>query len=180
MNKVKFLLVLAFLVVLAAGAVVGMAVDRKFRAAPGQGGAPHPHNPWAQFNNSLTSEQRDKMKTIWSEVEKLRESRFQMRRQLSQKRDQQIVELLTPDQRSKYDAIQTEYRAEVDQVEKNLLDEVHKAEEQTRAMLTPEQQKMYDDIRSRSGPPGRRGGPFQRGGRGRPMSAPTTRPSPAI
>ena len=178
MNKVKFLLVLAFLVVLAAGAVVGMAVDRRLRAeSPMPPGPPHPRNPWAQFNSSLTAEQREQMKTIWSEVNKQRDLRFQTRHQLSQKRDQQILEMLTPEERSKYEAIQNEYRAEVDQTERNLVDTVHKAEEQTRAMLSPEQQKIYDDLRARGGPPGRRGGPH---GHPKTMSAPTTAPSQTL
>jgi len=55
MNKVKFLLVLAFLVVLAAGAVVGMAVDRRLRTQVSveQQNTPHPHpmGAWRQFTN---------------------------------------------------------------------------------------------------------------------------------
>src|SRR5215469_5218046 len=115
MNMVKFLLVLAFLVVLAAGAVVGMAVDRQLRNAPvSPTEVPRPHpDPrasWKQFDQSLTSEQRDKMKTIWSEVDKARRDRFTVRRELAQKRDQDVLGLLSPEQRTKFDAIQQQYK----------------------------------------------------------------------
>jgi hypothetical protein len=179
MNKVKFLLVLAFLVVLAAGAVVGMAVDRRLRTQVSveQQNTPHPHpmGAWRQFDQSLSADQRDKMKSIWTEVDKQRRDRFTDRRQLVQKRDQAVLDLLTSEQRARYDTIQEQYRADVDQIEKNLSDSVHHAEDQTRAMLLPEQQKLYEDARAHGGPPGRRGGP--RGNRPRPMSGPTTAPS---
>jgi Spy/CpxP family protein refolding chaperone len=182
MNKVKFLLVLAFLVVLAAGAVVGMAVDRQWRTqgptAQPMGPHPHPPGPWGQFDRSLTSEQRDKMKAIWSVVDKERKERFTDHHQLAQKRDQAVLDLLTPEQRSKFDAIQAQYREDVDQVEKKLTDSVHHAEDQTRAMLSPDQLNLYENARAHGGPPGRRGGP--RGTRFRPMSGPTTAPSPAL
>ena len=182
MNKLKFLLVLAFLVVLAAGAVVGMALDQRFRlqSPTGQPNGPHPHppGPWGQFDRSLTSEQRDKMKAIWSEVDKERKERFLERHQLAQKRDQAVLDLLTPEQRTKFDAIQSQYREDVDHVEKKLTDSVHDAEDRTSAMLTPEQRALYDNARAHGGPPGRRGGP--RGSHFRPMSGPTTAPSPAL
>lgn len=177
MNKIKFLLVVAFLVVLAAGAVVGMAIDRRLRTQTTVNPQRHHQGPWERIN--LSPEQREKMRIIWSDVDQLRKSRFEDRHQINQKRDQGIQDLLTPDQRTKYDAIQADYRAQVDAVEKKLQDAVHNAEDLTHAMLSPDQQKIYDDIRSRVGPPGmRRGGP--RGGRGRPFSSPTTRPIPQV
>ena len=182
MNKVKFLLVLAFLVVLAAGAVVGMALDKHLRdfgpTAPGSTPHPHPMSAFRQFDQSLTSEQRDKMKPIWSEVDRERHKRFDDRRHLAQQRDQAVLDLLTPELRAKYDAIQAQYRSDVDQVEKNLADSVHHAEDQTRAMLSPDQLKLYEEARAHGGPPGRRPGP--RGPHFRPMSGPTTAPSPAL
>jgi hypothetical protein len=45
-------------------------------------------------------------------------------------------------------------------------------------MLSPDQLKLYDAARAHGGPPGRRGGP--RGPHFRPMSGPTTAPSPAL
>jgi Spy/CpxP family protein refolding chaperone len=178
MNKVKFLLVLAFLVVLAAGAVVGMAIDRRLRAAVTTPVVQPHRGPWNDL--SLTPEQQAKWRDIWSEVYKLRDDRFRTRRQLSQKREQEIQQFqqsLTSEQRTQYESIQKEYKEDVDAVEKRLADAVRNAEDQTRAMLTPEQQAKFEKMRERFGiPGGRRGG--QRGERGRPFSSPTTRPAP--
>jgi len=115
MNKVKFLLVLAFLVVMAAGAVVGMAVDRRLRVqTPIADPLHHRESPFARLK--LTSEQQQKILPLWAEVDKLRRSRFEDHRRLNQKREQEIQALLTPEQRTSYDAIQKEFRSEADAI----------------------------------------------------------------
>lgn len=168
MSNVKLFLVLAFVLVCAAGVGVGMIVDQRLR--PVTVPRPHPHNPMDELK--LTPEQQSKMRAIWSEVGKLRDQRFKDRGELSRKRDSQILALLTPDQKSAYDKIQESFRASVKEDEDALQKGVHDAEDQTRAMLTPEQLPIYEKIRRVMGPPGgnRRGG-----GRGRNRS--TTQPS---
>src|SRR5665213_2906941 len=170
MSKIKLFLVLAFVMVCAAGAGVGMIVDQRLRPIvppPDH----HPHGPMDQLK--LTSDQQGKMQSIWSEVGKLRDQRFKERRELSQNRDKQILALLTATQKADYDKIQESYRSSVKESEDALQKAVHDAEEQTRAMLTPEQLPIYEKVRSRMGPPG--GGGRRGGGRNRNRS--TTQPA---
>jgi len=170
MSNVKLFLVLAFVMVCAAGAGVGMIVDQRLRLVTPP--PEHPRGPMEQLK--LTPDQRDKMRVIWSEVGKLREERFRDRRVLSQTRDTQILALLTPDQKAVYDKIQDSYRASVKDAEDSLQKAVHDAEDQTRAILTPEQQAHYEEIRKNFGVPGdrRRGG-----GRNREHNHSTTQPA---
>jgi hypothetical protein len=191
MKMTKFVLVLAFLVVMAAGAVVGMAVDRSILRAE----APPVHQPptrpaFPQFPK-ISPEQKAKIDEIWAAVDALRFPRFTARHELDVKRAQEIQAILSPEQNEKYEAIQTNYRLDVQKLEQNLQDAVKKAEEQTRAVLNDEQRAQYDKWRTamanRHGPgrsgPGRTGGPGGGGrgrgmrDRGRPTSNPTTLPS---
>jgi hypothetical protein len=189
MKMTKLVLVVAFLVVLAAGAVVGMAVDRQLWPTA----APVPVSPSLATRPSsprfprLTPQQQAQMDEIWRPVVRLRESRFQERHDLNLKLTQDIQALLSPEQNKAYDAIQARYRADVQKLEGTLQDAIHQAEQQTRPILTKEQLDQYDKFREwqrrngRNGPgrggPGR-GGPG-RGGRDRmrPTTGPTTAPA---
>ena len=191
MKMTKLVLVLAFLVVMAAGAVVGMAVDRSMLRAGAPTVPPPPTRPAFPQFPKINPEQKAKIDEIWAAVDALRYQRFTARHDLDVKRAQEIQALLSPEQKEKYEAIQTNYRLDVQKLEQNLQDAVKKAEEQTRAVLNDEQRKQYDIWRDamakRHGPgrngPGRSGGPG-RGGpgrgmrdRGRPTTNPTTLPS---
>jgi hypothetical protein len=192
MKMTKLALVLAFLVVMAAGAVVGMAVDRQLRAEAEPPRVEPPHTrPSGPAFPKISPEQKSRIDEIWSAVEALRIQRFQLRHELDTKRSQDILALLSPEQKVQYEAIQTQYRLDVQKLEQNLQDAVHKAEEQTRAVLTDEQRIQYDKWRlhmaDRRGGPGRngpgRGGPGRggppRGMRSHPTTSPATMPSNA-
>jgi hypothetical protein len=170
MSKIKLFLVLTFILVCAAGVGVGMIVDQRLRPVTTRVDH-HPHGPLDELK--LTPEQSQKWGDIWSEVKKLRDQRFKDRHDLSQKRDAEIVALLTPSQKSDYDKIQESYRASVKESEDSLQKAVQVAEDETRAMLTPEQLPIYEKIRNHMGPPGRDG--RGRGGRNRNRS--TTQPA---
>jgi Spy/CpxP family protein refolding chaperone len=173
MSNVKLFLVLAFVMVCAAGAGVGMIVDQRLRPVIPVA-EPHHDRGGPMEQLKLTPDQRDKMRIIWSEVGKLRDQRFRDRRELSQKRDSQILALLTADQKAAYDKIQESYRTSVKEDEDSLQKAVQIAEDQTRAILTPEQQAHYEEIRKNFGVPGdrRRGG-----GRNREHNHSTTQPA---
>ena len=173
MSKIKLFLVLAFVLVCAAGAGVGMIVDQRLRPVP----QPEKHHGGPMDELKLTPDQQEKMRTIWSEVGKLRDQRFADRRKLSEKRENDILALLTPAQRSDYDKIQETYRADVKASEDALQSAVHKAEDETRAMLTPEQLPIYEKIRNRIGPPGDRGRGRGRGRGNRSSTQPATAPA---
>jgi hypothetical protein len=142
MNKAKVLLILAFIVVCAAGAVVGTAVDRRVRPAP----------VVAPFD-WLTQDQAREMKAIWGPVGELRRKTFGERRQLEHDRRDDFEKLLTPDQLALYKKIQQDYEAKFKALDDQLHQAEHDADLKARALLTPEQLKKYDEVRTRMGPP---------------------------
>jgi Spy/CpxP family protein refolding chaperone len=172
MSNVKLFLVLAFVMVCAAGAGVGMIVDQRLRPVPPV--VDHPHGPLDALKP--TPEQRAKMNVIWSAVKELRDKRFPMSRELTKNRDAQIVALLTPAQKADYDKIQEAYRNSLKESDDALREAVRKAEEQTLAMLTPEQRPHYYELRRLYGLPGG-GGPRRGGGRNRERNHSTTQPA---
>ncbi|HXE51677.1 MAG TPA: Spy/CpxP family protein refolding chaperone [Tepidisphaeraceae bacterium] len=176
MIRAKYVLILAFLLVCAAGASVGVVVDRQVHA-------PRPReNPKRGFAGmlNLTPEQQEKMKSIWSKVEQVRNQTFHERHDIEQQRESDVVSLLSKEQKEQYDQIQQRHRQQVEALKTEMGQAVHEAEQETRAMLNPEQQKKYDEFRARMGPP-HGPGPFPRGPRRHDMNRqpgrPTTAPS---
>jgi Spy/CpxP family protein refolding chaperone len=172
MSNVKLFLVLAFVMVCAAGAGVGMIVDQRLRPIPPV--VDHPRGPMEELK--LTPDQRAKIGPIWSEVKRLRDKRLPDHQEFAKKRDGDIAALLTTEQKAAYDKIQASYHASMKESDDALQQAVHKAELETHAILTPEQQAHYDEIGKRFGRPGngRRGGPRNRD---RDHNRSTTQPS---
>ena len=158
MNKAKVLLILAFVVVCAAGAVVGTAVDRHVRPSVA-----------VPFDLDLTPAQAQQMKAIWDEVGKIRHEIFSLRRQLERERRDDFEKLLTPDQLTQYKKIQQDYDAKFKALDEQFRQAAHDADMKSRQLLTPAQLAKYDAIRAKMGPPGMGPPP----GMGRPgMGAP--------
>lgn len=164
MSKVKVLLVFAFVLVFAAGAVVG--VVRDWRPHAPQNG----RHPLDEILN-LSPSQRDQMKAIWSHVEELHRSMGAKFKDLRQHRDDEIRNLLTPEQKDRYDQIRQDYDRQTRELDGEIDQAVHDAEERTRQILTPQQQAKFDQIRKEHGPHGR--GMMRRG---RPPTGPSTSP----
>ena len=165
MSKVRVLLVFAFVLVFAAGAVVGVARDWR-STRTGQGG----HHPLDEILN-LDASQRGQMKTLWSHVEELHRSMGQRFKDLRQHRDEELSRLLTPEQRLRYEQIRQDYDQRAHELDSEMDQAVRQAEEQTRQILTPEQQAKFDQIRKERGPRGH--GMMHRG---HPTTAPSTSP----
>lgn len=171
MTKIKAILIVSFLVTFAAGVVTGLLVARLDHPPRGPS--------WLEAELNLTSEQREQMHRIWSEVMGSTMSpRGEQGRALRQERDQAIVALLTDEQKQKHDAILKEYvrkDAELSDQRKQAFEE---AIRRTKEILTPEQASKYDELmkkerdRGFSGPPrgGHRGPPP--GGPGGPPPGP--------
>lgn len=164
MSKVKVLLVFAFVLVFAAGAVVGVVRDWRPHA-PQQG-----HHPLDEILN-LSPSQRDQMKAIWSHVEELHRSMGPKFKDLRQHRDEELLRLLTPEQKLQYEQIRQDYEREARELDGEMDQAVRDAEEKTRQILTPQQQAKFDQIRKEHGPRGR--GMMHRG---HPTTAPSTTP----
>ncbi|MFO8013910.1 MAG: hypothetical protein R6X20_11475 [Phycisphaerae bacterium] len=159
MTKIKVLLVVAFVAVFAAGGAVGLSVSR----------ARHrPHGPsWLAAELGLSDAQRDEMHRIWSETmsESFR-TRWEQRRAIAEERDQAILDLLTDEQRTRYDAILETYARQRQEMEAQREEAFKQAVERTKQILTPEQAARYEELlkkRPKRGPGDRRGRGDRRG-----------------
>ena len=139
MTKTKVLLVLAFVVTLAAGVAAGLLASRL---------AHRPRGPsWLADELNLTSQQREQMHTIWSDVMRTQgRSQWEQRKALAQERDDAIAALMTDNLRPQYEKILEEYSRKVDELGQERTRAFEQAVEQTRKILTPEQAEKYDAL----------------------------------
>ena len=142
MTKAKILLVLAFIVVCAAGVVVGTAVDWRVRPAPVRG----PFDPL-----HLSHEQEAQVRAAWEQVAQQRGKMFHERRQAEDRRWDAIQKLFTPEQKQQYDQIQNEYHQQTRELEDQLSSAVAQATDKMKTILTPEQFKKWDQMRKDHG-----------------------------
>lgn len=177
MTKAKLLLVLAFVVVCAAGAVVGTAVDRQLHPPAV---VPPPHDP---LGIGLTPEQSKQMKAIWSTFNDTRHKLFTQRRQYGEERRAAFESLLTPEQLAQYKKLQADYDAKLKDLDDQTRAAAERAYDESDKVLTPEQRtklhKMRDHHGPGMGPPPGMGMPRphrDRGDRHRPTTEPTTHP----
>lgn len=165
MTKIKLILIVSFLVTLAAGLASGVLIAHLKRPPP-------PGPSWLNAELNLTATQREQMHQIWSEVMgDMSRQRGDQGRVLRQQRDQKILDLLTPEQRTQYDTIQKEYAAAENELSEQRKKKFDEAVRRTKEMLTPEQATKYDELMQKQRERGRGpGGP--RGGRRGPPGGP--------
>ena len=119
-TRTRILLVLAFVLTLAAGVVVGAALARQaFAGDPPKPVLPadptrgHPdQRNWIADQLNLNPEQRAKVDAIWKETnhDKIRELSEQ-RRSLFRQKDEAVAKLYTPEHRAERERLYREYRA---------------------------------------------------------------------
>lgn len=137
MTKTKVILLVSFLVTFAAGAALGVLAGR-----PGHGKS---HGSLKELN--LTHDQEAQMKKIWSDDMGLYfKQQGERRAALVQKRDQDVMTLLTEAQRPKYQAIQQEYSGGQEALSQDRRRAFDDAVKRTKEILTPEQAAKYDEL----------------------------------
>ena len=152
MTKTKILLVLVFLVTFAAGAVAGRLSAQSGHRPPGRS--------FLAAELNLTSEQREQMHNIWSEVMGEGGRRqWEQRRLLGQERDQAIAALMTPEQKPQYDKILQDYARKVEELSQERKKAFDQAVERTKQILTPEQAAKYEELLKKAPDRGGFGGP---------------------
>jgi len=166
MTKAKLVLVLAFILVFGAGAVIGMVQQQHHFGHDG------PHGPGHLADQlGLTSDQQEQMKQIWSAVDASRHDTWEKRRELQKQRDQEIQSLLSTDQKTRFETIAQQYQKSMAELNLEHDTLVQNAVEKTKSILNDAQRLKYDEIRKgwlEHG--GRRGGP---GPHARPSTAPS-------
>lgn len=144
MTKQILLTVFLFVVALGSGIVVGWNI-------PHDRPAMRRDQSWLGNELKLSSEQREKMKNIWAEVLQHGGPRHgsDARRQFAKERDEAVVALLTPEQKTAYDRISEKYNQRVADLSKEREAAFQRAVEQTKAMLTPQQRMKYEEMLAR-------------------------------
>jgi Spy/CpxP family protein refolding chaperone len=141
MTKAKLILIIAFVVALAAGVVVGFTI----RSLPHR-----PHNRFPDLK--LTAEQKTQMHEIWSAV--MRNSlklQDEQRQAFQKQRDKAIRAILTDEQKAKYDEALKHWdseskKAELDKALENAREKAfQEAVEKTKPILNAEQRKKYEE-----------------------------------
>ena len=172
----KIMVVIGFCVAFAAGWAVGVEMRRPGVAqvpttvepptrttGPSTRGSRSPGG-WFASELKLSPDQRKKMDAIWSDV--ARGGRDEMEKErdaLRKQRDESILALVGPDNKTKYDEIQKKYRDDQQAMERKMRGRFEKAVEDTKLILDAEQRTKYEALLARHRPPDRdgrgRGGP---------------------
>ena len=153
MTRTKIILMVSFVITFAAGGVVGRLILPSGHRPPG------PSFLAAELN--LTSQQRDQMHTIWTEIMRTGGRReWDQRKALAQERDQAVAALLTPEQRPQYEKVLQDHTRKLDELSQERKRNFDQAVERTKQILNPEQVKKYEELlkkpreRGFGGPPG--------------------------
>lgn len=142
MNKTSVTILLGFVLMFAAGAVVGMVKSK--------GVFPHPpphDRSWLADQLQLTEEQKQQMQQIWAEaMPRNRDQAMEQRRQLQKQRDDAIRRLLTPAQLQQFEKITQQYEAASTDLQKQREKAVEEAIAKTKLILNDQQRAKYEDI----------------------------------
>lgn len=138
--KTKVILLVALLLVFAAGTSLGMLMRTKAMTPP-------PSEMAERLK--LTDDQQAEMKKIWSEtataMRELSRQQADQRSLLREHRDQALQDLLTPEQRQKYELIGQEYSRGMEGLSQQREKLLRDAQAKTRQILTPDQVAGYDE-----------------------------------
>jgi Spy/CpxP family protein refolding chaperone len=200
----KLIVMLGFLMAFGAGLMTGLRSQpqqQQIRAtappppAPttGSAGTTRPFGPRGDRGSfltrelSLTPDQQEQMKQIWSPMARSGpREQDERRRQYRNERDEAIANLIRTEDLKAYNTILEEFQAKLTALDDEFRKSYDAAVEKTKAILTTEQRAKYEEILKRVGPGGDRpphggpggpggpdhgppdhaGGPDRRGGRG--------------
>ncbi len=142
-NKTTGVLMAVFVLALGAGVVAGTLVSRLPTTATGPAtGAEHSPLDELQLNSS----QREQMRGIWEEVQKL-SSQCLTDGQVAQKdRDDAIFKMLNPDQKAQWDRINTGLAGKLKALSDKREAAFKNAVERTEAIMTEPQRKAYEQM----------------------------------
>ncbi len=156
MSKGLIILTLAFIVTFAAGVTGGLVVRK---SAP-----PPAHKSWLTEELSLTPEQQEKMRAIWQPPDRQHMSQsFEQMRAIREERDKAILDLLTAEQRTRYDEIVKEASEKMDAMAAERRKGFEERMARTREILDAKQQEKFDALQAQF----TAGGPQFGGGPGR-------------
>jgi Spy/CpxP family protein refolding chaperone len=179
----KLMVLVGFCVAFAAGVVAGRgrgvmngASTSSRNVSPSTGPGPHHGGPggpgWLAKELSLTTEQQEQLRQIWSETAtRGRGEREDQRRQLRKEREDAVTALVRPEDKDKFQRIQDTYTQKMEELDQQWRASFDNAVRRTKEILTPDQRTKYEELLKRN--QWDRGGGGQSGPRGdRPPGPP--------
>lgn len=150
MSRQLALTVLVFVVALGSGVVIGMNL-------PHHGDSPRPQErSWLADELKLTSEQRERMRAIWSAMLPEGQGRSgehggtgrhsEARRQLIRDRDEGIASLIPSDKKTEYESVLARFEQREEELSREREKAFQKVVEQTKLILNPEQRLKYEEL----------------------------------
>ena len=141
-SRQLLLTVLVFVVALGSGAVIGWNL-------PHHRNSPRPQErSWLADELKLTSDQREKMRSIWSAMlpeGQGRQGRHNdTRRQLIRERDEGIAALIPAEKKADYEKVLAHFQQQEEEMSREREKAFAKAVEQTKLILNPEQRVKYE------------------------------------
>jgi Spy/CpxP family protein refolding chaperone len=139
--KPKLIILACFLSAFGAGLCVGVLWQQPAKAA---------QDHWLSELN-LTPEQREKIKAIWTDA--MKNSSWQNQREkrdsAQKQREEALNALITPEQKLKYDEIQSNYQKQLEVLSQESRKSKDEAYEKTKAILNDEQRVAYEEMRKK-------------------------------
>jgi hypothetical protein len=145
MARRKVVFLTTVLLVLGAGVTVGR-LSAHLSETPLQTQSPHRRTDWVAAELNLSTQQHQQMDAIWADVSKNRTKIFDQRRALTDERDQGITKMLTEAQRIGYDKVLKDYRAKLDDLNKESDKAIADANLRSQELLDKDQKKIWDNI----------------------------------
>ena len=108
----------------------------------------HRPRPWVQAELGLSAQQQQQFDAIWAQTQKKRDTVFEQRRALADERDQQLLALLSTEQRASYDKILKDYHDKVDESNRDFDKSIAAANQRSRELLDDGQKKTWDNMTS--------------------------------
>jgi Spy/CpxP family protein refolding chaperone len=141
----KLLLIVGFLVSFGAGVAIGPKLWRQAAAMPTT--RPAHQGGWLTTELSLSTEQQEQLKTIWSDTAH-RGGREQedRRRQFRKEREEAIAALIKVEDKEKYDQVLKVYADRNAAMEREWRNSYLAAVERTKQILTPDQRRRYEEL----------------------------------
>lgn len=137
MNKTRWMMLIAFLLSFAAGAVFGALFHRAHSSETSPMGLARSLN--------LKPEQETKLQQIWSDlIHKPSAYPDEERLRLARERDAEIRKLLTPEQLSQFEKISENFTQQLREQALRRKARIEEAVKNTKEILTEEQRKKYE------------------------------------
>jgi Spy/CpxP family protein refolding chaperone len=141
-HRTKVVVLGVFALAILGGAAAGMLAGRYMMRAP----AIAPGTASLSEQLQLTSDQRQAIQKIWLTMQEESDASYRQAEALNQQRENDLMKLLTDDQRKEYEKIHGDYNDHYTQLDADRKLAFNRAVEETKQLLTPSQRQRYEVI----------------------------------